>query len=257
MFPFVGMIGEKGKDPVVPTDGTGVLLSVNVAMPHEVTYQDRTYQTGIYKNPQPGRVALSALNLDGDGQGSPINHGGPDMAVYVYSRDHYIFWEKDMRENLNGARLPFGSFGENLTVTGMREDTVHIGDIFTIGSVRLQVSEPRTPCHKLAMKFDDPLLPKRFMKSGRVGFYFRVLQIGDVGAGDGIGCEARDPAKLSILETLALWSDKGASAEALERALSVSALSATWRGMFEKRLETASTANPGHQEWRPESLKWV
>ena len=228
------------------------LVSVNVGLPREVTYRTRTYPTSIFKNPVAGRVAVGRLNLEGDRQGNPETHGGPDMAVYVYSRDHYAFWEND----LDTGPLSCGAFGENLTVTGMADHEVSIGDVFRIGSARFQVTEPRTPCHKLAMKFDDPNLPRRFFKSGRLGFYFRVLDEGDVGAGDEITCEARDPAGLTIAEVAGLWADKGAGADGLQRALNVAALSANWRLAFETRLASAAVG-PGAREWSESKLTWV
>jgi len=228
------------------------LVSVNVGLPREVTYGTRTYPTSIFKNPVSGRVAVRRLNLEGDRQGNLKTHGGPDMAVYVYSQDHYAFWEND----LGCGPLGCGAFGENLTVTGMADDEVSIGDVFSIGNARFQVTEPRTPCHKLAMKFDDSILPRRFFKSGRLGFYFRVLGEGDVGAGDDIICEARDPAGLTITEVANLWADKGADVDALGHALEVDALSASWRKAFEARLETA-TADRGVREWSESKLTWV
>lgn len=229
------------------------LLSVNVGLPREVTYRGRTYATAIFKEPVPGRVAVSRTNLEGDRQGNPETHGGPDMAVYAYPFDHYPFWEAE----LGTGPLRPGAFGENLTVTGMAEDEVAIGDVFAIGSARFQVTEPRTPCHKLAMKFDAPGLPRRFFASGRVGFYLRVLEEGDVGAGDGITCVSRDPARFTVIEAARLWADRGAGAEALARALSVAALSASWRRAFQTRLEKSSPGAPGLREWNEERLTWV
>lgn len=228
------------------------LVSVNVGLPREVTYRTRTYPTSIFKDPVKGRVAVARLNLEGDCQGNPETHGGPDMAVYVYSRDHYPFWEND----LGVGPLACGAFGENFTVTGMADDEVSVGDVFRIGSARFQVTEPRTPCHKLAMKFDDQALPRRFFKSGRLGFYFRVLEEGAVGAGDEIICESRDPAGLTIAEVAGLWADKGADTGALDRALGVAPLSATWRKAFETR-RAAASAGSGVREWSEDRLTWV
>lgn len=232
------------------------LLSVNVAHPRSVTWRGRTYPTAIFKQPVAGRVAVRRLNIDGDSQGSPKNHGGPDMAVYVFGHENYAGWEQEF-----GRKLPFGAFGENLTVTGLDEATVCIGDVFRIGSARFQVTEPRTPCHKLAMKFEDDDLPRRFAATGHVGFYFRVLTEGDIGAGDDIVAETRDPARVSVAEVLALWADKGATAEALARALGVAALSASWRARFEARLRAlaaaASATDSDRLEWSHDRLTWV
>lgn len=232
------------------------LLSVNVAHPRTVTYRARTYPTAIYKEPVTGRVMVRRLNIDGDSQGSPKNHGGPDMAVYVFGHENYARWEGEF-----SRKLPFGAFGENLTVTGMDEGETCVGDVFRIGGARFQVTEPRTPCHKLAMKFEDDDLPRRFAATGHVGFYFRVLTEGEIGAGDDIVVESRDPARLSIAEVLALWADKGATAQALSRAIGVGPLSASWRTRFEARLKALAAAASADEtdrlEWSHERLTWV
>ncbi|MPY71679.1 MAG: MOSC domain-containing protein [Alphaproteobacteria bacterium] len=207
------------------------LLSVNVAMPRSVTWGGRTYATSIFKQPVEGRVTMRRLNIDGDAQSDLTVHGGADMAVYVYSDDHYPYW----RTVLTAGALTPGAFGENLTVTGMTEETVHIGDSFAIGDALVQVSEPRTPCHKLAMKYDRPSFPKEFLRTGHVGFYLRVLEPGEVGAGDEITPVARDSAGLTVMEILRIWEKKRPSAAELDRALSVPALSAKWRGQLAER----------------------
>jgi len=208
------------------------LLSVNVALPRTVTWGGRTYPTSIFKEPVQGRVAMRRLNIDGDAQGNLNTHGGVDMAAYVYPDDHYPHW----RAVLKDESLSAGAFGENLTVSGMTEDAVHIGDTFRIGGAVVQVSEPRTPCHKLAMRYDSPAFPKTFLDSGRVGFYVRVIEPGEIGAGDAVLPVAADPAGLSVLEVLRLWERKRPPREALERALAVPALSAAWRAQLaEKR----------------------
>lgn len=232
------------------------VLSVNVAHPCEVTYRGRTYRTAIFKMPVTGRIAVRRLNIDGDSQGNPRTHGGPDMAVYVFGYENFAHWEQEY-----GRPLAYGAFGENLTVTGLDEGEVAVGDIFVIGSTRLQVTEPRTPCHKLAMKFEDDDLPRRFAATGHVGFYCRVLTEGDIGAGDAITCETQDPARLTISEVLGLWADRGASGASLEGALGVAALSATWQARFEARLKAltaaASATDADRLEWSHERLTWV
>lgn len=232
------------------------LLSVNVAHPREVSYHGRRYRTAIFKVPVSDRVMVRRLNIDGDSQGSPGIHGGPDMAVYAFGHENYAHWARDLGRD----DLEYGAFGENLTVTSMREEDIAIGDVFCIGSARLQVTEPRTPCHKLAMKFEDDDLPSRFAADGHVGFYFRVLGEGEIGAGDEIACETRDPARLTLAEVLDLWADKRVGVEALDRALSVAALSASWRARFEQRrhaaAEVASAVAADRLEWSRERLKW-
>lgn len=208
------------------------LLSVNVGLPREVTHRGRTYPTAIFKDPVEGRVMLRALNLDGDRQGNLETHGGTYMAVYVYSHDHYDHWAR----HLDRSDLAYGAFGENFTVEGLHEDEVNIGDVFRIGGAMLEVTEPRTPCHKLAMKFGSGALLKVFLESGRVGFYCRVIEEGEVGAGDSIERISTDPEGLTVLETVRLWADKRPDPEMLKRALRVEALSPKWRTGFEEKL---------------------
>ena len=158
------------------------LLSVNVSYPMEVVHRRKTVSTGIFKEPVSGRVMLREFNLDGDGQADLVNHGGLHRAVYAYTVEHYDYWGRDLvRDDLS-----FGQFGENFTVEGMTEDDVHIGDVFRVGDALVEVSQPRPPCFKLGIKMGMSHFPKLFLASGRVGFYLRVLEEGEVGAGDGI-----------------------------------------------------------------------
>ncbi|MFQ5457428.1 MAG: MOSC domain-containing protein [Myxococcota bacterium] len=204
------------------------LLSVNVSRPTEVTDRGRTVMTGIFKQPVTGRIALGRTNLEGDGQADLSVHGGPHMAVYAYPVEHYDFWRREPgRED-----LPFGTFGENFTVRGMLEEEVCIGDVFRVGSARLQVSQPRLPCFKLGIKIGSPDFPKRFLKSERSGFYFRVLEEGDVGAGDTIARVDADPARLSVRAVHHLKSFDRENVETARRALAVQALSPAWREMI-------------------------
>jgi MOSC domain-containing protein YiiM len=208
------------------------LLSVNVGLPRPVTWGGKIYETSIFKQPVGGRVMMRRLNIDGDAQSDLNFHGGVDMAVYVYAEDHYPYWQTALKI----GKLAPGAFGENLTVSGMTEDSTHIGDRFAIGDALVEVSEPRSPCHKLAMKYDRAKLPKEFQKSGRVGFYLRVLEPGEIGAGDAIETVSRDPAALSVLEVLRIWEKKRPKAAEIDRALAVPALSLKWkRQLSEKR----------------------
>src|SRR5882724_12583457 len=155
------------------------VLSVNVGSPREVQWQGRPVRTSIWKSPVTGPVIVKTLNLDGDQQADLTVHGGEKKAVYVYPSEHYALW----RAELPGVDLPWGAFGENLTTEGLMEDSVHIGDRFRIGSAELVVTQPRMPCFKLGIRFGRPDIVKRFLRSGRTGFYLTVTREGQVEAG--------------------------------------------------------------------------
>lgn len=208
------------------------LISVNVALPKEVQYQRETVVTGIFKAPVDGRVMLRKLNLDGDGQGDLTVHGGVYQAVYVYPFEHYEYWQ----EKLGRKNLTSGQFGENFTTLGMLEDQIHIGDIFRVGGAMVQVTQPRVPCYKLALKMQLPRFPKLFMASARTGFYLRVLQEGEVGAGDVIERIDIDPEPMSVQEVFRLAFGEQADRMALQRAAGLRGLSPGWQNMFEERL---------------------
>jgi MOSC domain-containing protein YiiM len=172
------------------------LVSVNVSLPKEIIYHGKKITTGIFKEPVQGRVMLRTLNLDGDGQADLRVHGGPDQAAYVYPVEHYDYW----KEQLGRDDLDYGQFGENFTTSGLLENEVRIGDVFRFGKVIVQVTTPREPCGKLDMKMDDPHFKKKFRASGRSGFYLRVLQEGEVGAGDEIEFIESDPKQMTVEE---------------------------------------------------------
>jgi MOSC domain-containing protein YiiM len=172
------------------------LLSVNVGAPREVHWKGKQYTTGIFKSPVEGRIALRTLNLDGDKQVDLSVHGGPDRAVYVYPAEHYDFW----KVGLNRSILPWGSFGENLTTEGLLEDSVHIGDRIRFGSAVLTATQPRMPCVKLGIRFDDAAMVKRFFDTDRSGFYMAVVQEGEVAAGDEIEILSRDSHQMTVVE---------------------------------------------------------
>src|SRR6266542_4593910 len=155
------------------------LLSVNVGRPQVVTRNGEPVSTGIFKRPAEGRVMLRTLNLDGDRQADLSVHGGPSKAVYVYPSEHYDYWKQELPEMV----LPWGMFGENFTSGGLFESELNIGDKFRVGSAVVMVTEPRMPCYKLGIRFNRPDMIKRFLASGRTGFYFAVLQEGEVGVG--------------------------------------------------------------------------
>ncbi len=212
------------------------LLSVNVSLPKEITYRGRVVTTGIFKEPVQGRIMLRTLNLDGDGQADLDNHGGAFRAVYAYTLENYDYWKGELgRDN-----MPFGQFGENFTVTEMPEDQVHIGDIFRVGGAVVQVSQPRPPCYKLGIRMGMARFPKLMLPSGRVGFYLRVLQEGEVGAGDAIEPIEADPRGMTVRETINLLYFDRKNLKDAEKAASIEALTPRWRELFAERLTAIS-----------------
>jgi MOSC domain-containing protein YiiM len=208
------------------------LISVNVGKPRPVAHEGRVVSTGIFKEPVAGPVFLRRLNLDGDGQADLRVHGGTDKAVYVYPFEHYAFWAGELGRD----DFAHGQFGENFTITGWLEDTVCIGDEFRIGAARVQVTQPRSPCFKLGIRMGDDQFPARFAAANRTGFYLRVLQEGRVSAGDAIERVAHDAGSLSVRDVFRLRHDRG-TREEYERAVKLSALSPSWRAVFEKQLK--------------------
>lgn len=208
------------------------LLSVNVSLPKEITFKGKTVKTGIFKEPVQGRLQVQTLNIEGDGQADLLGHGGPFRAVYVYSFDHYPYWESE----LGRSDFAYGQFGENLTVEGMLDQEVHVGDIFRIGTALFQVTQPRIPCYKLAIKMGVEGFYSQILASGRLGFYFRVLEEGEIGAGDLIERVEVDPVGLTILEVNKLMYYDKDDLEGFKKSLGVEALSPGWRTTFEGRL---------------------
>jgi MOSC domain-containing protein YiiM/predicted pyridoxine 5'-phosphate oxidase superfamily flavin-nucleotide-binding protein len=176
------------------------LRSVNVSMPKDIVHNGKTVTTGIFKEPVEGRVTLRRLNLDGDGQADLWGHGGAFRAVYAYSFENYAYWARELGRD----DFTVGQFGENFTVEGMLEDDVHVGDVFRVGSALVEVSQPRVPCYKLAIKMGIEGFQNQFLASGRMGFYFRVLEEGEVGAGDTIQLVKRDPRAMTVRERQSL-----------------------------------------------------
>jgi MOSC domain-containing protein YiiM len=210
------------------------VLSVNVGLPRDVEWRGRRYETAIFKTPVGGRVRVVGFNLEGDRQADPSVHGGPDKAVYGYPIEHYPFWQSV----LETGDLGWGAFGENLTTEGLLEEDVLIGDRFRIGSVELVVTQPRIPCHKLALRHRRPDLPKRFLASGRSGFYFAVAREGELGAGDAIERVARDPGDLSVADVNRIARGE-ADAALTRRAAEHPALAEVWREELRERLAKA------------------
>lgn len=209
------------------------LLAVSIGQPRYVEYQGRSELTGIYKSPVAGPVAVTTNGLEGDGQADLKNHGGVDKALYVYTLENYRFWENE----LGLPEQPFGQFGENLTVTQMPDEAVHIGDVFGIGAIVAQVTQPRVPCHKLGIRFGLPQFPARFLPSGRCGFYLRVLDTGVLQAGDAITRLAEDPARLNLRDAMLAIQEGPRQQDIIQRALDIEALSAAWRNDLTRRLK--------------------
>lgn len=208
------------------------LLSINVGLPREVEWRGKLVRTSIFKAPVSGRVRVTRLNVEGDQQSDLSVHGGADKAVYAYPSEHYAFW----RRELPGTDLPWGAFGENVTTEGLLEDKVHIGDRFRAGSAEFIVSQPRMPCFKLGIRFSRPDLVKRFLRSGRAGFYLAVVQEGDIGAGDSLDLVAEDNGRITVADVVRLYAADAADQDLLRRASELSALPESWREYFRERL---------------------
>ena len=209
------------------------VISLNRARPRTVVRDGAKVRTGIFKEPAVGPRAVRRTGIEGDGQADLRVHGGPDQAVYAYPVEHYAYWEKE----LGRERLPFGQFGENLTTEGLEEAGVRVGDRLRIGSTLLQVTHPRLPCSKLAMRMEAGKdFVKRFQQSGRLGFYLRVLEEGEITAGDPIELIASADPTLSIAEFLEAHISKGRDRPTILRALSAPGLSDGWRARFERAL---------------------
>jgi MOSC domain-containing protein YiiM len=208
------------------------LVSVNLGLPRTVTWKGRTVKTGIFKTPTNGRVRVETLNLDGDRQADLSVHGGPDKAIYVYPSEHYDYWRGEFPD----MELPWGMFGENFTTTGLLEGAVNVGDMFRIGSAVATVTQPRVPCYKLAAKFGREDIVKRFLASGRSGFYLKVVQEGEAGAGDAIELMSRDGHAVTVADLATLYRDGSDQVSLLRRAVQVEALPENWREHFQQQI---------------------
>ncbi len=227
--------------PAVTAEHSAKLISVNVAMPRDVEWKGRTVTTGIFKEPVAGRVTVQPLNVDGDAQADLSVHGGPSKAVYVYPAEHYAYW----RDELDGMDLPWGMFGENFTTEGLLEDTVRIGDRFSIGTTTVQVTEPRVPCYKLAVRFGRVDIVRLFKPSGRTGFYLRVLEEGFVETGDSIELLRQDPGEVTVADITRLHTGpKADNAPLIRHAISVAALGESWREYFQHQLKKIEADSP-------------
>jgi ferredoxin-NADP reductase/MOSC domain-containing protein YiiM len=221
------------------------LLSVNVGLPRDIVWKERTVHTGIWKNPVAGRCRVGRLNLEGDGQGDLAGHGGEHRAVFVYQIESYRYWQ----EQLKRSDFVYGQFGENFTIEGLADDAVCIGDRFQIGTALFEVTQPRVTCFRVGIRMNEPRMASLLTSSGRPGFYLRVLREGEVAAGDEIVKMAEAGERMTVAEINALLYLPDHARDRLERALRIEALSPGWRGSFEALLQSqqngVSTGNAG------------
>jgi MOSC domain-containing protein YiiM len=218
------------------------LVSVNTGLPRDVRWHGRMVTTGIFKEPVAGRMALRKLNLDGDRQADLTVHGGEHKAVYCYSLAHYDYWKRE----LPGRELPMGMFGENFTIDGgadgLLEESVHLGDRFSVGTAHVVVTQPRLPCYKLGVRFGSDDMVKKFLASGRTGFYVAVIREGEVGSGDEMEVIEPEANAVAVSEITRLYVVKRfgeAEIRAVRRALGVKELPESWKEYFRERLRQA------------------
>jgi ferredoxin-NADP reductase/MOSC domain-containing protein YiiM len=214
---------------------------VNVGLPRNIEWKGRTVHTGIWKDPVRGRCRVGRLNLDGDGQGDVAGHGGEQRAVFVYQIESYRYWQEQLRR----TDFVHGQFGENFTIEGFPDDAVCIGDRYQIGSALFEVTQPRVTCYRVGIRMNQPRMPALLTSSGRPGFYFRVLQEGEVGAGDEILKVAEAKERMTVAEINALLYSPDHARDRLDRALRIEALSPGWRSSFEALLQSQTSGNAG------------
>jgi ferredoxin-NADP reductase/MOSC domain-containing protein YiiM len=223
------------------------LLSVNVGLPRDIEWEGKIVHTGIWKSPVHGRRLVRRLNIEGDGQGDLAGHGGEHRAVFVYQTDSYRYWEKQ----LGRSDFTFGQFGENFTVDGLSDDEVCIGDRYRIGNALFEVTQPRVTCYRVGIRMNEPRMASLLVAHHRPGFYFRVLEEGDVGSEDEIVKVADGPMHMTVAEADALlYLPAAHSPDQLRRAVNISAFSPGWQASFRAMLEKEdqgglSTGNAG------------
>jgi ferredoxin-NADP reductase/MOSC domain-containing protein YiiM/ferredoxin len=225
----------RGPGPVIPR-----LLSINVGLPGDIAWHGQTVHTAVWKRAVAGRRMARRLNLDGDGQGDLIGHGGEHRAVFVYQIESYRYWQRE----LGRSDFAFGQFGENFTVEGMPDDEVCIGDRYRIGTALFEVTQPRVTCYRVGIRMNEPRMAALLVAHGRPGFYFRVIEEGEVEAGETIVKVSSGAGEMSVARVNALLYLPGHRREDLERALRIPALSAGWKGSFRALLQQAPSANP-------------
>jgi ferredoxin-NADP reductase/MOSC domain-containing protein YiiM len=221
------------------------LISVNVGLPRDIAWRERTVHTAVWKAPAPGPRKVRRLNVDGDGQGDLAGHGGEHRAVLVYQMDSYRFWQSQLQRN----DFTYGQFGENFTVEGMSDQDVCIGDRYRVGGALLEVTQPRVTCYRVGIRLNEPRMAQLLVAHGRPGFYLRVLEEGEVEAGHDVEQVAQGPERVSVAEVNALLYKPGHPADQLQRALRIPALSAGWRASLQALLDQqqrgAATGNAG------------
>ena len=226
----------------------GKLVSVNVGLPKNVPWQGRTVFTGVFKDPVPGPRRVRRLNVDGDGQGDLSGHGGEQRAVFVYQTDSYRYWE----HQLGRHDFAYGQFGENFTVEGLADAEVCIGDRYRIGSATFEVTQPRVTCYRVGIRMNDPQIPALLVSHHRPGFYFRVLEEGEVQAGDKIIKLSSGPEQMTVADVDGLLYLPGHTRQGVLRALRIPALSPGWQGSFRALLnEEPGSGNAGLAETGP------
>src|SRR5437762_1589411 len=216
------------------------LLSVNVGLPRDIEWRGRIVRTGIWKDPVQGRRRVKRLNVEGDGQADLGGHGGEQRAVFVYQIESYRYWE----ERLGRRDFTHGQFGENFTIEGLPDDEVCIGDRYRIGTALFEVTQPRVTCYRVGIRTNEPQMPALLTSSGRPGFYLRVLEEGEVGAGDPILLITGGPERMTVAAVNALLYSSHHPRDQLKRALRIPALSPGWRWSFEA-LVRSQDAHPG------------
>jgi ferredoxin-NADP reductase/MOSC domain-containing protein YiiM len=224
---------------------SGTLLSVNVGRPREVEWEGKTVRSAIWKEAVEGPRMVRRINVDGDDQGDRLAHGGEHRAVFVYQIESYRYWERELGRD----DFTYGQFGENFTVEGLADDEVCVGDRYRIGAALFEVTQPRVTCYRVGIRMDDPAMPSLLVAHHRPGFYLRVLEEGQVQAGDEIVKVADGPQRLTIAQVDALLYLPNKSRDQLERALRIPALSEGWKGSFRELLDKATGAAPAAPAW--------
>jgi len=208
------------------------IVSLNIGKPQPLLYKNKEVESGIHKQPADRPLYLSRVNLDGDAQADLVHHGGKDKAVCVYPFEHYAFWEKELQ-----TALVFGAFGENLTMRGLLETEVCIGDIFQLGEAVVQITQPRQPCYKLAARYQVPDMPVRVQDTGFTGYYFRVLEEGTVSSTSELALMTRHPLAVTVDFANKIMHHDKKNVDGIRRLLEVEELSDSWRATLTKRLE--------------------